>query len=410
MSFTSLVSLLGRAGAGGAALSSGTTATTLYGNRGKWGSAVAMSEDGSTIAIGAHEEPNGYRYGYIYVYTRSGDTWSLQSTIQPDNSINARNGNAVSLSGDGNTLVIGKAFDNNETGKVRIWTRSGSSWSEATTITASNTSSGDYFGAAVSINKNGNTIAVASPNEDTTASNSGAIYIFTGSGSSWSQQALLKANSVAANNQLGGFYTGFDKTVELSSDGNTLIAGEENGTSGGGFGDALIFTRSGSSWSYQTTLNGSDQASGDKFAHSVSISGDGNTAAVGANEENSGDGAVYVFTRSGSSWSQQAKISQGNANGKFGRHVDLTEDGNGLVIGEDGYNSGDGRIYLYKRSGSSWAEEWNANVGAGAQFGDDPYFGYYCEISEDGAVVMGASEFYDQSFSGQNNGIARIYI
>jgi hypothetical protein len=412
MSFTSLVLLLGRAGAGGAALSSGTAATTFYGARNSnYGNSVAISEDGETIAIGAYTEPQGYNYGRIYIYTRSGDTWSNTATITPDQSINARSGNSLSLSGNGNTLVIGKYFENNDTGKALIWTRSGSSWSEATTIEASNKGSGDQFGSTVAINKDGDTIAVSAPYEDTTDTNSGAVYIFTGSGSSWSQQAIIKSHPpIIGGDRLGGYYNGFDRALELSGDGDTLVVKEENGTSGSGYENVYIYTRSGSSWSHQATLNGSDQVSGDQFGTCVSISADGNTVAAGAPNENSANGAVYVFTRSGSSWSQQTKISGANSTERFGRHVGLTEDGNGLVIGADGYNNNDGRIYLYKRSGTTWAEEWNANVGGGVQFGDDPQFGYYCEISDDGAVVLGTGYSYDVDYPGQNAGIARIYI
>lgn len=407
-----MMQLLGTAG--GLTVSSGTTAQTIIGSgdrTDKWGRSVAMSEDGSTIAFGDFETPYGYRYGRVYVYVRSANTWSSQATITISSSVNAQSGNSIALSGNGNTLVIGKWMDNNNTGRVYVYTRSGTSWSQATDFDGSNTGSGDEFGSNVAISKDGTTIAVTAPNEDTTASNSGALYVFTGSGSSWSQQSgVLKSNSANQNDQLGGYYGDYDHQLDISNDGNTIIVGEQNSHQGSNTGNAHIFVRSGTSWSRQATLASSDIETSDHFGYHVAISGDGDTVAIGAPRHNSNEGAVYVFTRSGSSWSQQANIEGENSNDYFGQAVSLNEKGTALVIGAMGYNSSRGRIYLYQGSGSSWSSSWTVDGATEIQSGDDPYFGSQVEISNDGLVVVGISPSWDQNYPGHNTGMAKIII
>ena len=401
------------AGAGGAGVAEGIVAQTIIGSNrtGDWGRSVAMSEDGSTIAFGNYTEPRGYSYGRVFVYVRSGNTWSSQATITVSSSINARSGNSIALSGNGNTLVIGRYYENNNSGKVYVYTRSGTSWSQATDFDGSNTGSGDEFGSNVAISKDGTTIAVTAPKEDTTASNSGALYVFTGSGSSWSQQSgVLKSSTVNQNDELGGYYSGFDQQLDISNDGDTIIVGEQNASAGNNIGSAHIFVRSGSSWSRQATITSSDIETGDNFGYNVSISGDGDTVAVGASKHNNETGGVYVFTRSGTSWSQQANIEGESTNSNFGRAVSLNEKGTALLIGASRYNEARGRVYLYEGSGSSWSNSWSVDGDADAHFGDNPYFGSQVEISDDGLVALSVAPNWDQDYSGQNIGSAKVII
>tara|TARA_R100001510_G_C7643534_1_gene201040 strand:+ start:142 stop:1374 length:1233 start_codon:yes stop_codon:yes gene_type:complete len=406
-----MMNLLGSAG--GPSVAAGTVAQTIIGSdrTDNWGRSVAMSEDGSTIAFGNYTEPYGYSYGRVYVYVRSGNTWSSQATITVSSSINARSGNSIALSGDGNTLVIGRYYENNNSGRVYVYTRSGTSWTQRADFAGSNTGSGDEFGSNVAISKDGTTLAVTAPNEDTTASNSGALYVFTGSGSSWSQQSgVLKSNSVNQNDQLGGYYDDFDHQLDISNDGNTIIVGEQNSHQGSNTGNALIFVRSGTSWSRQATLASSDIETSDNFGYHVAISGDGDTVAVGAPRHNSNTGGVYVFTRSGSSWSQQANIEGEGSNNYFGRAVSLNEKGTALLIGAPLYNSYRGRVYLYQGSGSSWSSSWSIDGDAATQGGDLPQFGSQVEISNDGLVAVSTAPGWDQSYPGHNAGSAKIII
>ncbi len=238
---------------------------------------------------------------------------------------------------------------------------------------ASNTGASDWFGITVSLAADGNTLAVGAISEDSNAtgidgdganngaSGAGAVYVFTRSGSSWSQQAYIKASNTDVNDWFG-------RSVSLAADGNTLAVGAiseaSNATGIGGnganngaaeAGAVYVFTRSGSSWSQQAYIKASNTDAGDWFGRSVSLAADGNTLAVGAigdsnatgidgNGANNGAsdaGAVYVFTRSGSSWFQQAYVKASNTGtgDQFGSSVSLAADGNTLAVGAGGEDS-----------------------------------------------------------------------
>ena len=266
---------------------------------------------------------------------------------------------------------------------------------------ASNTDADDLFGRSVSLSSDGNTLAVGAIGEsskgtgvngvdqdDDTSNQSGAVYVFTLSGTTWVQQAYVKAS----NTGTGDF---FGRLVSLSSDGNTLAVGavleDSKGTGVNGLdqddgtlnasGAVYVFTRSGTTWSQQAYVKASNTGASDIFGISVSLSSDGNTLAVGATLEDSkgtgvngvdqdddtitDSGAVYVFTRSGTTWVQQAYVKASNtgASDQFGISVSLSSDGNTLAVGADredskgtGVNGSDqdddtlsdsGGVYLY---------------------------------------------------------------
>ena len=170
-------------------------------------------------------------------------------------------------------------------------------------LTASDKQNGDNLGYSVAID--GNTAIVGAYSEDTGGSDAGAAYIFTRTGSTWSQQAKLQAGDKQGSDYFG-------RAVGI--DGNTAIVGAYGEDTGGSnAGAAYIFTRTGSTWSQQAKIQAGDKAGSDLFGYAVGI--DGNTAIVGAYGENTGGsaaGAAYIFTRTGSTWSQQAKIQAGD--------------------------------------------------------------------------------------------------
>ena len=347
-------------------------------------------------------------------------------------------GLAVSLSGDGNTLAVGASGEDSNAigingdqadnsaraaGAVYVFTRSGTIWAQQAYIKASNTGSGDRFGNAVSLSDNGNTLAVGATLERSNATaingdqvnnsaiNAGAVYVFTRSGSTWAQQAYIKASNTDLNDQ-------FANTVSLSDNGNTLavgawledsdatgINGDQADNSARDAGAVYVYTRSGTTWTQQAYIKASNTGSGDQFGRAVSLSGaDGNTLAVGANREDSwatgingwqadnranSAGAVYVFTRSDTTWIQQAYIKASNTGivDEFGQVVDLSDDGNTLAVGAIGESSNatgingnqnnnfsprSGAVYVYTRSGTIWSRQAYikaSNTGSGDRFG-----------------------------------------
>jgi len=383
-----------------------------------FGSSVVLSGDGNTLAVGAHGEDSSAtgistdgsgetdnsveRAGAVYVFSRSAGSWGQQAYVKASNTgVGDEFGWSVTLSSDGNTLAVGVAredsnatgistdgsgeADNSATqaGAVYVFGRSGGSWSQQAYVKASNTGGvGDRFGWSVALSGDGNTLAVGAHGEgsnatgistdgsgetDNSADGAGAVYVFgrSRSGGSWSQQAYVKASNTGAVDLFGW-------SVALSGDGNTLAVGapyEASNATGismdgsgetdnlaDGAGAVYVFGRSGGSWSQQAYVKASNTGGvGDRFGWSVALSGDGNTLAVGADGEDSnatgistdgsgeadnsadGAGAVYVFGRSAvdSSWSQQAYVKASNtgAGDRFGQSVALNDDGNTLAVG-----------------------------------------------------------------------------
>ena len=343
--------------------------------------------DGDTLVIGAwYEDAGGSNAGAAYVFTRSGTSWSQQAKlVASDAQASDEFGNSIAISGD--TVVVGAYIEDTgatSAGAAYVFTRSGTTWSQQAKIQGSTTVIYDNFGMSVAIDSN--TIIVGSTGKDTGASDAGAAYIFTRSGTTWSQQALLTASDPQSNDQFG-------YSVSISSD--TVVVGANNEDTGGtDAGAAYVFTRSGTSWSQQAKLQASDKAAGDQFGYSVSISSD--SVVAGAHLEDTGGtsaGAAYVFTRSGTSWSQQAKIVAANAgeNDNFGISVDI--DGDNVIVGaikEDTKAADGGAVYVFTRSGTSWSQQkllTASDVPAYKRFGH--------AVAIDGKTAVGTSEKVD---------------
>ena len=221
-------------------------------------------------------------------------------------------GYSVALSGD--TLAVGAyredsnatgvggtQADNsaNDSGAVYVFTRSGTTWTQQAYLKASNTDARDYFGYSVALS--GDTLAVGALSEDSNATGvggngadnsvnySGAVYVFTRSGTTWSQQAYLKASNTGANDYFGSSVALSGDTLAVGAileDSNaTGVNGNEANNSVTGSGAVYVFTRSGTTWSQQAYLKASNTGVGDWFGSSVALSGD--TLAVGAQSESS---------------------------------------------------------------------------------------------------------------------------
>jgi hypothetical protein len=152
----------------------------------------------------------------------------------------------------------------------------------------------------------------------------------------------------------------FGWSVALS--GNTALVGVPGDYIGtnSSQGSACVFTRSGANWARQARLTASDGAEYDEFGISVALSGDGNMALVGAYADdvatNIDQGSAYIFTRSGTSWAQQAHLtaSDGAAEDQFGWSVAISGDGNTALAGahtdDIGANDNQGSVYFYYES------------------------------------------------------------
>ena len=379
-----------------------------------FGYSVAVSGDGNTAVIGArYDDDRGSESGSAYVFTRSGGSWTQQAKLTAsDGAAGDVFGYSVAVSGDGSTAVIGAHGDDDrgsESGSAYVFTRSGSSWTQQAKLTASDGAAGDIFGYSVAVSGDGNTAVIGAYGDDDRGIESGSAYVFTRSGGSWTQQAKLTASDGAA-----GDVFDFGYSVAVSGDGSTAVIGAYGDDDRGSeSGSAYVFTRSGGSWTQQAKLTASDGAAGDVFGYSVAVSGDGSTAVIGAHgddDRGSESGSAYVFTRSGSSWTQQAKLtaSDGAAGDIFGYSVAVSGDGNTAVIGaygDDDRGIESGSAYVFTRSGSSWTQQAKLTASDGAA-GD--LFGWSVAVSGDGSTaVIGAHGDDDR---GYQSGSAYIFV
>jgi hypothetical protein len=366
---------------------------------------VSISEDGNTAIVGAYQDDavvgnnTIIAAGAAYIFTWSGTSWTQQQKIQAsDKQALDFFGASVAISGDGNTAIVG-AFQEDtggtSAGAAYIFTRSGTSWSEQQKIQASDKQGGDYFGQDVAISEDGNTAIVGAYREDTGGSQAGAAYIFTWSGTTWTQQQKIQASDKQASDEFG-------KSVAISGDGNTAIVGArvEDAVVGSNTiwstGAAYIFTWSGTTWSEQQKIQASDKQGDDQFGQDVAISGDGNTVIVGAYSEDTGAtnaGAVYIFTRSGTTWSQQSKIqaSDKQASDEFGNSVSISEDGNTAIVGayreDPGGTTDAGAAYIFTWSETSSSWSEQQKIQASDKQASDE-FGGSVAISGDGDTAI----------------------
>jgi hypothetical protein len=362
-----------------------------------FGNSVAL--DGNTLVVGAWGDGGGSGVeGSAYVFTRNGTVWTLQQklTATVGNAYNAF-GNSVAL--DGDTLVVGASQDNvgasTYQGSAYVFTRSGTVWTLQQRLTANDGVSNTNFGSAVALD--GNTIVVGA------ITHPGSAYVFTRNGTVWTQQQKLMAND-------GDQYDNFGKAVALDND--TLVVGAEWDDINANLdqGSAYVFTRNGTVWTQQQKLTASDGAGGDTFGVTVTLSGD--TLMVGAPWDdigaNNGQGSVYYFTRSGTLWSQQQKLiaNDGATNDSFGSAVALS--GDTLIIGASSdiinANLFQGSAYVFTRNGTVWSQEQKLTANDGAAH---DAFGKAVAISND-TMVVGALR--DDIGANSNQGSAYVFV
>ena len=321
-----------------------------------FGFSVSLSPDGNIAVVGALSVDSGGRTnnGAVYVFTRTAGVWTQQQRLTASDATNSAGlGYSVDISSDGLTILAGAEYENSATGSAYLYKYESGEWIEQRKFTASDAATGDRYGTSVSLSEDGNTALIGAYVEDTSPnSNNGAAYVYTLSGTTWTEQKLLSPD-ISSNDSFGA-------SVSISADGLTAVigAGSEGYSEGSGGGAAYIYTISGSTWTYQAKLTASDNAVGDFFGESVAISADGNTALIGANAEdtapNTSNGAAYIFTRSGTTWTQQQKILEPvpAENNRFATSVAMSDDGLTFFIGSyygDDTLTDQGTVYIYRR-------------------------------------------------------------
>lgn len=413
------------------------------GNGDYFGLVVAIS--GDTAVIGAPYEDSGGRRingspneslldsGAAYVYVRNGSSWTQQAFLKAsDGEAGDLFGSAVGIEGD--TIVVGAPHEgeseNYQGGKgtVYVFSRDGTTWSEEARLRTHNRRPADYFGIAVSISGNSilagaegeNSTAPGVDSEDNngeiggghTAASVGAAYVFTKNNGTWAQQAYLKASNPSSSDVFG-------RTVALCGDLAVIGAEQERSSTTGinsipndnavRAGAAYIFSRSGNTWTQEAYLKGSNTGAGDVFGCSVAVSG--STVVVGArgedattstingpsNDAGTDRGAVYVFVKGASGWTEQAYVKTATAENYVNFGTTLGIEGDLMAVSATGETSSladpsthrKGAIYLFHRYGTTWTPYTHIKFSGTPM---DISFGYAFALSG-GSLVAGLSDY-----------------
>lgn len=362
------------------------------------GAVTTAAVDGAAVALGVPVSPVALPFGpksvavavaagaltrtYRLTFVRGGALLA-QREYGKAPTITAGSALGAAIAVDGDRIVIGAPLASlgsggPKTGTAFVFVRDGSRWFFDAILRPSGALADDRVGCAVAIS--GDTIALgadgtdSSDAEGSTIPDAGAAYVFVRTGSTWMQQASFIGNATAA---------GVGRAIAVS--GNTLVVGAP-GVNGGNDGVASVYVRSGTTWTLQTDLAGTSSVEA-HFGAAVAIEGD-TIAATAVDETSSGTargaGAAYVFARSGTAWTQQARLTASNseANDHFGTSVALS--GGVLAVGAAGEDSTSlggatdngavdaGAVYVFVSSGTAWSQQAGlkaANAGAGDRFG-----------------------------------------
>ena len=345
-----------------------------------FGYAVAL--DGDVAVVGAPFKTIGatIHQGAAYIFTRSGAVWSQQAELTPpDGAVEDYFGKSVTI--DGSTAIIGapsKTVNGHAMqGAAYVYTRSGTFWSQQAVFTAGDGVAYDGFASALALEDDLAIVGVPGRYEDGHYGQ-GVAYVFTRSDDAWSLRTKLTATGGAANDRFG---------TSLAMDGNSLLVGAPGRRVDlkEGQGAVFAFIGSGASWVQQAELTAADGEVADSFGQSVAL--DSDTALIGAYDRAVGDrawqGAAYVFTRTASTWSQQAELTaaDGAMRDYFGRSVSL--EGDTALVGAQGH-LGQGAAYVFTRKGTLWSQR-SMLLGADPPGGDA--FGFCLDLDGDSALI-----------------------
>ncbi|MFT6282950.1 MAG: hypothetical protein ACJA0U_003088 [Salibacteraceae bacterium] len=370
------------------------------------GRSTSLSSNGNIIAIGSiFNSDNGTNSGHVRVYENIGGSWTQIGQDINGESAGDYSGVSVSISSDGNTVAIGASSnDGNGTnsGHVRIYENIGGSWTQVGQD-IDGESQDDQSGVSVSINSNGNIVAIGAFANDGNGTNSGHVRLYENIGGSWTQIG----QDIDGEDTAGGI------SVSLNSNGNIVAIGERQyGLNITGFSDGRVrmFENLGGSW-VQLGQSIDSEGVDDFFGHSVSLDSIGNTVAIGAmfNDGNgSNSGHVRIFENIGGSWTQIGQDIDGEASDdQSGNALSISSDGSIVCIGaqnNDGNGTNSGQARIYKNIGGTWTQ-----IGLdidGENAGDES--GYFISTSNNGKIIAIGGQKNDGN--GTDAGHVRVYF
>ena len=360
---------------------SDATAAALF------GCSVSLSMDGTYCAVGS--SGTAASKGRVYIFKRDASSWTEQAILNATDGVAGdKFGSTVSINADATIVVIGAPAKLGGTGSCYVFNRSGSTWAQQAILAAADAGSNSLFGTSVSVSDNGKTVLVGAPKKNSSA---GVAYVFTYNGSRWSQESKLEAADLRSGQQYGS-------SCAVSGDGNSCIIGAY-GVAGLDHmtGCAYTYFRVGSVWSQQSKLVPADSMVEDYFGWSVAMNQNGDTVVVGATKVLSDKGAAYIYERASGAWDMKAKVngSDVDAGDLFGFSVVVSNNGKLVMIGVPGdINKGavSGCAYTFTKTSAGWAQDRKL-VAADNAIGDK--FGWSCAVSGDGKYGVIGSPYND---------------
>lgn len=363
-----------------------------------FGQSVAISADGNTAVVGAPRRTvTRDNQGVAFVFKRTGSTWTQQQMLVNPAVTGAEDfGEAVALSADGATILIGapgnRVGANGAQGSVFIFKRNGSNFTYSQSLTDPAGLSGDGIGGRIALSGDGDTALVYGSYSNALA-NQGGVLVLVRNGATWSLQEKIVPPVAYLNGVFGG-------SLALSTDGNTALVGAAGDTTDGidDRGATYVYARSAGVWSLQQKLLSVAGASGaHHFGSAVALSGDGNTAAIGAVDEavfdETSSGTVSIFVRRNGVWTRQHRLLSSNPDADmFGQALAMSRDGLTLVVGsQDKINgiTGQGAATVFVRSGENWLETQRLVHADPAAFEE---MGWAVAISDEGTILSSADD------------------
>ena len=343
---------------------------------------------------------NVFALSNTVVGTLSTDKYDYSQSSSGQQKITASDGSSTEYFGrrcaiSGDKMVVTASSDNSHQGAAYIFTKSGTTWSEQQKLTGSGLSSSTepQFGYGADIS--GNYAIVGAYEEDTDGTNAGGAYIFNFSGGTWTQQARIVSSDIAAGDVFG---------YAVGIDGDYAIVGAQSADPGGSSnaGASYIFKRSGTSWTQQVKLTASDAAAGDDFGRDVAIKGD--YVIVGCY---SGE-AAYIFKKDtgAETWTQKAILTASDAGGTdyFGDNVSMS--GDYVIVGAKVNDSSKGAAYIFMKD--TGAETWTQQAKLiASDAANSDQFGWSVSIDGDLAIVGSLNDDDGGSSSGSAYVFAR---
>lgn len=371
----------------------------------RMGYAVAVSNDGTTMAVGSPFVATGGKEsaGVVTVYAREVDVTAWTKVTEFAAALpseEGRFGSAVALSGDGNTLVVG-ASNQNSKGSAVVFRRVDGEWDRGKTLGVVSVN-GDGIGYSVSISDNGKVVAVGAPFQSvtksaTTYTNAGRVWIYEDVAGVWTLRTFINASILQKDENFGS-------AVALSGDGSDLVVGlpgfdmlnEAKRAVQEFSGRSELFRRTGNAWNFSTHLSDADTVlETARVGASVAFSGDGSTIAVGApgyDTSVADIGAVITYKKVNNGWERIATLSSNAYAGAFaGSSVALTATGDHLVVGAAEHNVGVGAVVLMKRNNLGYEVSHSFTDASATAAGGG--LGRSVAISDDAKVIIGGAPF-----------------